>query len=299
VIDLNVRIDALSEMLGRTLGSRFKLELELAPSLPHTEVDATGLETAILNAVLNARDAMPDGGPLTLRTLSIDTEKLVCVEIEDAGEGIDPSVVERVFEPFFTTKPVGRGTGLGLSQIHGFCAQSGGRAELQSQLGKGTKVRLLLPATDKAIEGAAEARQEAKLARGLNVLVVEDSPQVREFARHLLEDLDCHVTEAASADEALNILAVRKFDLVFSDVVMPGKSGIELAEEISGRWPDLPVLLATGYSDQLKRESNSGFTVLHKPYKPHSLGTAVAEVLALKRDEGGRKGTSEAAENRV
>ena len=283
VLDLNVRLDALSEMLGRTLGSRFRLELDLAPSLPRSEVDATGLETAILNAVLNARDAMPEGGRLTLRTAARKAENLVCLEIEDTGEGIDQSLLERVFEPFFTTKPVGRGTGLGLSQIHGFCAQSGGRAEIDSKPGKGTVVRLLLPATDKPVEGTAGAALEADIPHGLDVLVVEDSPQVREFARHLLEDLHCRVTEAASADEALNILAARRFDLVFSDVVMPGKSGIELADEISGRWPNLPVLLATGYSDQLKREAGSGLTVLHKPYKPDSLAAAVREVLGRSR----------------
>lgn len=283
VIDLNVRVDALSEMLDRTLGSRIHLELDLAASLPHVEVDPTGLETAVLNAVLNARDAMPEGGRLTLRTAPHKDASLVCLEIKDSGEGIDPVLVERVFEPFFTTKPVGRGTGLGLSQIHGFCAQSGGRAEIESKPGKGTTVRLLLPSTDKPIEGTEELTIETDIPVGLNVLVVEDSPQVREFARHLLEDLHCHVTEAASADEALSLLAARNFDLVFSDVVMPGMSGVQLANEINGRWPGLPVLLATGYSDQLKREAGAGFTVLHKPYKPNSVAAAVREVLARSR----------------
>ena len=292
VIDLNVRVDALSEMLDRTLGSRVRLELDLAPSLSHTEVDPTGLETAVLNAVLNARDAMPEGGRLTLRTRPQETEGLVCLEIQDSGEGIDPALVERVFEPFFTTKPVGRGTGLGLSQIHGFCAQSGGRAEIDSKPGRGTIVRLLLPATDKPIEGAEERLVETDIPKGLAVLVVEDSPQVREFARHLLEDLHCHVTEAASADEALSLLAGRTFDLVFSDVVMPGMSGVQLADEINGRWPALPVLLATGYSDQLKREAGAGFTVLHKPYKPHSLAAGVREVLARSRADSGARSKS-------
>jgi CheY-like chemotaxis protein len=281
VLDLNLRLDALAEMLQRTIGSRYELRLNLAPSLCRVEADPTGLETAVLNAVLNARDAMPQGGRLTLSTenRSEPDGDMVCLSIADEGQGIPAAQLERVFEPFFTTKPVGKGTGLGLSQIHGFAAQSGGRAEIESTEGKGTIVRILLPHTDKKLSAPVDEVTEAQIPHGLEILLVEDSVQVRDFARHLLEDLHCRVVEAANGDEALAILRERKVDLVFSDVVMPGMTGVELARRIRAEIGDVPLLLATGYSDQLAKEDRQAFHVLSKPYKPDTLAAAVAQAV--------------------
>ena len=282
VTDLNLRLDALGEMLARTMGSRYELRLDLAESLWRTEVDPTGLETAILNAVINARDAMPDGGRVTISTANCPEPAgdMVCIAIADTGEGIPADRLDRVFEPFFTTKPVGKGTGLGLSQIHGFAAQSGGRAEIESTPGEGTTVRLVLPRSEKPLSAARPEAPTAEIPDGLRVLLVEDSEQVRRFARHLLEDLRCEVIEASGAEEAAALLAEHQVDLVFSDVVMPGKTGLELAREIREGGARVPVLLATGYSDQLLAEERRAFRVLDKPYKLDTLAAAIGQTLA-------------------
>src|SRR5688572_3632835 len=253
VADLNVRLDAFAEMVGRTLGGQFEVVLDLAPSLPPVEVDLAQLETALLNAAFNARDAMQDGGRLTLTTrhLAGAGGGEVMVEIADTGTGMSAEVLDRAFEPFFTTKPVGEGTGLGLSQIHGFAAQAGGRAEIRSTAGEGTAVRIILPATDKAFGRATEKRGAAKPPRNLRVLLVEDNSHVRDFAHHLLDELGYRVVSAGSAEEALELLETERVDLLFSDVVMPGRSGIELARLARQSNPGLPVLLASGYSEEV------------------------------------------------
>ena len=282
VIDLNLRLDAFGEVLGRTLGDRIEVKLDLAEDLWPTEVDPTQLETALLNAAINARDAMPDGGKLTIRTLNVpDAEgDFVCVEVADTGEGMEEDVLNRAYEPFFTTKPVGRGTGLGLSQIHGFAAQSGGRTELRSTRGEGTTLRLLLPRADKAAAPARAAEEPVRRGDGLKVLLVEDNDHVRDFAEHLLEDLGYAVVGAASADEALERLEQEPFDIVFSDVVMPDRSGLELARIVAERRPGLPVVLATGYSDDIVKGAAADLEILSKPYGAESLSAALGRALA-------------------
>jgi PAS domain S-box-containing protein len=283
VIDLSVRLDAASEMLQRTLGSMYKVELDLAPGLWHVEIDPTGLETALLNAVLNARDAMPDGGRLIVATKNVarDAGDLVALSISDTGQGISPETLQRVFEPFFTTKPAGKGTGLGLSQIHGFALQSGGSAEIHSEVGRGTTLTLYLPRTDKQPKPSAEGELEITLPAGLKVLLVEDSEHVRYFARHLLEDLGCSVTEAADAAQALDLLDKDRVDIVFSDIVMPGESGLELANRITAKYPGMPVLLASGYSsNQFIPKNERKFPILRKPYKLEVLAAALNSMLS-------------------
>jgi len=287
VADLNLRLDAFAEMLGRTLGGQFEVGLDLAPSLPPVEVDLAQLETALLNAAFNARDAMPEGGRLTLATRHLPGEGggEVMVEIADTGSGMSAEILDRAFEPFFTTKPVGEGTGLGLSQIHGFAAQAGGRAEIKSAPGEGTRVRIVLPATDKAFgRRAAETRVE-KPPRGLNVLLVEDNDHVREFAHHLLDELGYKVVSAASGEEALERLATDPVDLLFSDVVMPGLSGIELARLARQRNPGLPVLLASGYSEEIVGAAGADFEIVRKPYDLSGIDAALAT--ALERAKAG------------
>jgi PAS domain S-box-containing protein len=287
VLDLSVRLDAFGEMISRMLGSPIKVKLDLQAKPALVEVDPTQLETALLNAVLNARDAMPNGGQLTLATSNCEIEgrNAVCVHISDTGTGISSDVLQRAFEPFFTTKEVGKGTGLGLSQIHGFAAQAGGRAEIESIEGEGTTVRIYLPATSKAVSAPAPESEIRQLPHGLKVLLVEDNQQVRDFAAELLEDLRCEVTTAEEGAEAIGLLRSQDFDLVFSDVVMPGVGGLELAQQVEAERPDMPVLLATGYSDELLSGDAKNFTVVTKPYDATVLAKAISSILQRQRIE--------------
>ena len=278
VIDLNVRLDALADVLGRMLGSHIEVRLDLAPGLWRVEVDPAQLESALLNAAINARDAMPDGGTLILSTANCAPDE-VCITVADTGEGMAPEIVGRAFEPFFTTKAVGKGTGLGLSQIHGFAAQTGGRAEIASKAGEGTILRLFLPRSDKTETTESETKRAADGIAGKTILLVEDNDLVRAFADGLLADLGYEVVSVGSADDALAQLARRTFDLVLSDIVMPGMSGIELARSVSADSPRLPVLLATGYSDDLLKGAAAEFRVISKPYGPAELAEAVAAAL--------------------
>jgi PAS domain S-box-containing protein len=282
VIDLSVRLDAGSEMLQRTLGSMYKVELDLAPGLWNVEIDPTGLETALLNAVLNGRDAMPDGGRLIIATRNVtrDEVDMVALSISDTGDGIPPETLQRVFEPFFTTKPTGKGTGLGLSQIHGFALQSSGSTDIQSEVGRGTTLTIFLPRTNKQAKPNDTAQLEIALPAGLKVLLVEDSEHVRYFARHLLEDLGCSVVEAENAARALILLDKEQVDIVFSDIVMPGESGLDLANNVAAKFPGMPVLLASGYSSkQFIPKNERKFPILRKPYKLDVLASALNSVL--------------------
>jgi PAS domain S-box-containing protein len=284
VLDLNVRLDAFAEMIGRMLGSPIQVRLDLQANHALVEVDPTQLETALLNAVLNARDAMEGEGELALGTSDchLDDRPAVCITIRDDGPGISDEVLSRVFEPFFTTKEIGKGTGLGLSQIHGFAAQAGGRAEIDSPEGEGATLRVYLPRTGKPLRDAEQPVEAAALPAGLRVLLVEDNTQVRDFAAELLKDLHCDVTTAKEGGEALELLQSKPVDLVFSDVVMPGMGGIELARTIEAERPEMPVLLATGYSAELLGKTENNFTVVSKPYDATMLGRAISLML-LKR----------------
>jgi PAS domain S-box-containing protein len=282
VIDLNLRLDAFAEMLERTLGGQVDVRLELAEGLWTTEADPTQLETALLNAAINARDAMPEGGTLSIRTCNAGEKEgdFVVVELSDTGTGMPEEVLSRAYEPFFTTKPVGKGTGLGLSQIHGFAAQSGGRTELSSTAGKGTTLRLFLPRADREAAPPAAAAPAARRGDGRCVLLVEDNDHVRAFAEQLLADLGYEVVSAACAEEALERLEGRDVDIVFSDIVMPGMSGLDLARLLAERRPGLPVVLATGYSEETVSGDAAPFDVLSKPYGGDTLGQALARSLA-------------------
>ncbi|WP_244624498.1 PAS domain-containing sensor histidine kinase [Sphingomonas sp. So64.6b] len=284
VIDLNVRLDAFAEMLSRTLGGKIEVSLDLSPALGLVEVDSTQLETALLNAAINARDAMPGGGTLTLSTRNIDDAagKMVCVALSDTGEGMTPEVLDRVFEPFFTTKVIGKGTGLGLSQIHGFAAQAGGRVELTSVPEKGTTVHILLPRTDKPATTAVTLRSGSANGDGRTLLLVEDNAAVRDFAHGLLTELGYRVISVDCAETAVERLEAERIDLVFSDVVMPGLSGVELERIVRARFPDIPVLLASGYSEEVALGTAGDLTVLPKPYGAESLAAALAEVVGAK-----------------
>ncbi len=278
VADLNVRLDAFAEMVARTLGGKVEVKLDLAPSLPRVEVDLAQLETALLNAAFNARDAMPDGGRLTFTTRAAEPGE-VMIEVADTGTGMTAEVRDRAFEPFFTTKKVGEGTGLGLSQIHGFAAQAGGRAEIRSSAGEGTAIRIFLPATERPLGASVETARAAKPPRDLRVLLVEDNEHVREFAHHLLDELGYRVLSVASGEEALEVLGAEPVDLLFSDVVMPGLSGLELARRARRDRPDLPVLLASGYSEEIVGSAGSEFEIVRKPYDVSLLESSLGAAL--------------------
>jgi PAS domain S-box-containing protein len=285
VIDLAVRLDAFAEMIGRMLGSQFKVTLDIQSKSPLVEVDAAQLETALLNASVNARDAMRDGGELTLSVsdCKFEDKDAVCITVRDTGGGIPESVLKRVFEPFFTTKAVGEGTGLGLSQIHGFAAQAGGAAAIESEEGVGTTLKISLPRTGKPVEAPAPENRPSSLPKGLKVLLVEDNPQVRDFAAKLLGDVQCKVVAVDDGTTALDRARSSDFDLVFSDVVIPGLSGVQLAERLEQERPDMPVLLATGYSKELHSEHAQRYAVVAKPYDGTSLVAAIAAVLEERR----------------
>jgi len=281
VIDLAVRLDAFVEMLGRMLGSLYTVSLDIRSDHPTVEADVAQLETALLNAVVNARDAMQNGGALllTVSDCKLAGQDAVCIAVKDNGPGISVDVLKRVFEPFFTTKEIGKGTGLGLSQIHGFAAQAAGKAEIKSEVGVGTELKIILPRSDKPVETELPRQERTVLPEGLRVLLVEDNAQVRDFAAELLRDLKCDVVPAEDGDTALEISRNQEFDLVFSDVVMPGLSGLQLAQTLEEERPDLPVLLATGYSNELLGDGSRHLTVVAKPYDAGSLSRAIADAL--------------------
>jgi signal transduction histidine kinase len=287
VIDLNAHIEGMTDLLDRTLGERIEIRTDLGEDLCAIEVDPAQLESAILNIAVNARDAMPEGGALTLHTGEApplaDGRPAIFVAVSDNGTGIDEEALSRVFEPFFTTKSVGKGTGLGLSQVYGFAAQTGGDVQVESVVGEGTTVTLVLPCS--ALAQTPSARPEAESGRKHRtgrILIVDDNEEVGAFAEALLLELGHEVMRARTGLEALEAARQGGFDAVFTDVVMPGMSGIELAEALKPVLPGIPVVLTTGYSDEISRAGTAGRPVVFKPYRLETLSGVLDEVLAPK-----------------
>ncbi len=284
VIDVNELIGGMTDLLDRTLGERIAIETELATDACAVETDRAQLESALLNIAVNARDAMPDGGELRIATMPHGDRRsgrMVAIAVTDSGSGMDEDTLSRAIEPFFTTKSTGKGTGLGLSQVYGFATQSGGDVCIESQPGRGTTVTLLLPcgrgAQSKRAEEEVAALEAQRIGR---ILLVEDNEEVGEFAQTLLGELGYRVRWAQSGEQALEMARRQKFDAVFSDIVMPGMSGIELAELLAALRPDLPVILTTGYSDQLAESGTGGRPVILKPYRLETLAAALDQALA-------------------
>ena len=280
-IDLNDLIREMRDLLDRTMGERIRIVTDLYKLPCRVEADRAQLQSAILNIASNARDAMKDGGTLTIRTRDAgegqDGKPLVALAIEDTGEGMSPEVLDRIFEPFFTTKRTGKGTGLGLSQVYGFATQSGGEVEVDSKPGEGSTITLVLPCIDADALAESEAPEpEASDQPPARILVVEDNEDVGAFAETLLSELGHQVTRASSGEEALDIARRTEFDVVLSDVVMPGMGGLKLAEVLGREQPELPVVLATGYSQEIVESGSGGRPVILKPYRLATLSEALA-----------------------
>jgi PAS domain S-box-containing protein len=281
-VDVAERINAVRDVLGTGVGGTIALQFDLDRSIWPVMVDVTELETALVNLVINARDAMPDGGTITIRAentrLSDDAHagEYVAISVEDTGIGIAPDVLSKIFDPFFTTKPIGKGTGLGLSQVHGFAHQAGGTVKVTSELRKGTKVAILLPRKD-ADPTVEDVTVTAPGGCG-TVLLVDDNPEVAAVSSSLLEQLGYTVRRVENAEAALREIERDGIDFVFSDIVMPGKlDGLGLARRLKAIRPQLPILLATGYSDAALNVRGD-FPILRKPYEIHQLSQAIAKL---------------------
>ncbi|AZF16972.1 response regulator [Pseudomonas sp. R3-18-08] len=284
--DVSHSVTSLVEMIESLCGAHIRVITELAPYDCFVYADSSQFDSALVNVVVNARDAMKGVGTLTIAVASVDTlpalrgqpavpGAFVAIAVSDTGSGIRPEHLERIFEPFFTTKNVGQGTGLGLSQVFGFAKQSGGEVRVSTEFGRGSTFTLYLP---KVIAQPREPEVELEAApmtegRGTHVLVVEDNVEVGTFATQALEELGFQATWAMNAEQALKLLSdeADAFDVVFSDVMMPGMNGLELAKEIQRLWPALPIVLTSGYSHVLAQQGTHGFDLLHKPYSIHQL----------------------------
>jgi PAS domain S-box-containing protein len=286
VFDAPERVRIVCDMIRTVVGSRIEIRFDIDCEDCFIEADIGQFETALINIAVNARDAMDGEGVLTMSARAVAEvpadawhERLegghVAIAIADTGRGIPPELMAQIFEPFFTTKEIGKGTGLGLSQVYGFARQSGGDIRVESRVGEGTTFTLYLP----RIVQPAPARKEAQRRRGeapmkrSRILVVEDNADVGAFATQLLAELGHETKLAANGREALDLIQAEEngFDLVFSDVVMPGMTGIELAQALRETRPDLRVVLTSGYSHVLAQEGRHGFELLHKPYSVESL----------------------------
>ena len=298
VVNLGDLLDQLQPLIERTAGGAIKVDIRQAPNICNARIDPTQAELAVINILLNARDAMPDGGTITIeasnRTIEagdkgfgeLEPGHYVMLTIADQGTGMSPEILARVTEPFFTTKDQGKGTGLGLSMVYGFMKQSGGSLRIYSEEGHGTTVRMLFPCEAAAVEpqGSQASRPLADKRGNETVLLVEDQQDVGDYAEAVLTDFGYTVLRADNADAALELLdGAGTIDLLFSDLIMPGgMNGVMLAREVKRRRPRMRVLLTTGYAESsIERVDARGaeFELIQKPYKRSELATKVRRVI--------------------
>jgi len=305
VFNVGTQVESVAQLIRPLVGGRIRIEVDIDDPDCFAIADIAQFETALINLAVNGRDAMDGEGQFTigvrkvrtipaLRAQSARSGDFVAISLADTGTGIAPDHIEAIFEPFFTTKEVGKGTGLGLSQAFGFAKQSDGDIEVTSTLGQGATFTIYLP---QAAKPAAEAEavsmgsEPSTIGRGYRVLVVEDNDDVGQFSTELLEDLGYAVRRVADANSALVILAEDEFsaDLVFSDVIMPGMNGVELAGVIRERYPGLPVVLTSGYSNVLAENAHRGFELIQKPYSVESLSRILRKAIAERRPVGAQQ----------
>ena len=296
-VDVNSLVLSLRELLEQSINEQISLRIVTGPDLPTAVTDTNQLESAILNLVINARDAMPEGGELTVETRVAEVDgaeasaapglepgRYVMVVVSDNGVGMTPDLIEKAFDPFFTTKPVGQGTGLGLSMVYGFAEQSGGQVRIHSRPGEGTSVRIYLPASDtpEAVQ-AAEPAWEPRAGVGRTVLLVEDDASVRLLVSSVLEELGYAAMEVADPRLAVPVLeSERPIDLLVSDVGLPGMNGRQLAEIARQHRPQLPILFVTGYAENAAiRASFLGrnMDMITKPFSLEALAAKIADML--------------------
>jgi len=298
-VQVNPLLASMEELLHRTLGEHVHLELVTAAGLWLTKCDPNQLENAVLNLVINARDAMPDGGTLTVETQNsqldsayaalhqdIECGQYVCISVKDTGTGMSAATIAKAFEPFFTTKPLGRGTGLGLSMIYGFAKQSGGHANIHSELGTGTTVKLYLPRYNGDVEEAdliPDLSDVQSAHTNETVLVVEDEFVVRELIVEVLKELGYSTLEAEDGPASLKILqSQQRVDLVISDIGLPGLNGRQIVEAARVTRPTLKVLFMTGYAENAAMAAGflePGMSMITKPFAMEALASRVREIL--------------------
>lgn len=299
-VQANALVASLEDLFRRTVGETVTLEVVLAGGLWATLCDPNQLESALLNLVINARDAMPHGGKLTIETCNAHLDdtyvaaqrdvkpgQYVCICVTDTGTGMPPNVIERAFDPFFTTKPIGQGTGLGLSMVYGFARQSEGHAKIYSEVGRGTTVKIYLPRYrgETEVEIEASALAEAPRAEaGETVLVVEDEPVVRSLIVEVLEDLGYRTMEAVDGPEGLKLLQSRqRIDLLVTDVGLPGLNGRQLADAARERRPNLKVLFITGYAENATLAAgflDPGMQMITKPFAVDALAQKIRSIIS-------------------
>jgi CheY-like chemotaxis protein len=291
-VDLNARLPDVISLLHRVLGENVTIRSRPSDVLWLANVDPTQVDDAIVNLAINARDAMPGGGTLTIETSNVYLDEdyaahhvevrpgeYVMLAVSDTGTGMPQDVIDRAFEPFFTTKEEGQGTGLGLSQVFGWVKQSGGHIKIYSELGHGTTIKLYLPRAETESAGK-QAAQDLSTPKGdETILVVEDNPNVRKTVIRQLHDLGYKTVEAESGSQALELAkGGLEFDLLLTDVIMPGgMTGYQLADELRADFPNLRILFTSGYTELAASNGPlaSNAPLLSKPYRKHDLGRAV------------------------
>jgi two-component system cell cycle sensor histidine kinase/response regulator CckA len=295
LLDLNGVLGEMREMLERLIGEDVKVVVRLRPELAPVKADRGQIEQVLMNLVVNARDAMPNGGIVTIETanvsldaayakthLAMEPGPYVALTVSDTGHGMTPEVQAHLFEPFFTTKERGRGTGLGLATVHGIVTQNGGRVSVYSEVGRGTSFRVYLPV---AAGGPVPAELPPDLrppARALTVLVVEDAAGLRELARRFLQELGHTVVVAEHAEEAMRLFRTEEVDLLLTDVVMPGISGPELVTRLRAERPGLKVVYMSGYTEDAivqRGVLTPGVVFLHKPFSLETLTLKLREAI--------------------
>jgi CheY-like chemotaxis protein len=301
-LDVNKFLGSAAEFIQRSLGETIQIEAVGAPGLWHIEIDANHLESALINLAINARDAMPDGGKLTIEAANVyadeDYNRLnpevtpgqyVAICVTDTGTGMPRDVLNRVFEPFFTTKELGRGTGLGLSQVYGFVKQSGGHVKIYSEVGEGTTVKIYLPRLHGRHADDEEEPDEPMVGaeKSETILLVEDDADLRTYLTDVLRGLDYAVIAVNGAESALDLLekSDRRIDLLLTDIVMPGGNGRELANTAQRLRPGMQVLFMTGYSRNAvvhQGRLDEGVDLLQKPVSQAQLASRVRTALDRK-----------------